>query len=426
MKKNEVLNQRLQEKYYRVEHPSGLTILLYPMPGFSSSYALFGTHYGSINTVFKTQKEDDFVTVPEGVAHFLEHKLFESEDGTDAFERFAKTGASANAYTSFDRTCYEFTCTERFEESLEVLLIFVQQPYFTEKTVQKEQGIIGQEIRMLQDRPGWKVLFNLLQALYINNPVRVDIGGTIESIAKIDAELLYRCYHTFYNMSNMVLAIAGNFDVDVALDVVRRCIKTGETVEIECKVPEEPFALNKKFIEEKQEVSVPLFNIGFKEQPLNGMDLIRASACRELLLELMTGEDTEFYRKEYDANLLNQTFSTELFTGPGYFVTIFDGESKDPQKLFGDLKEEIRSYKQNGFTKEQFQTAKKSLYGRYVRTFNNVESVASSLVSAHFSGVDVYDMIETIAALTYEDAEHCLENSFNDEFAAISIISPLK
>lgn len=426
MTKNEVLNQRLLEKYYRIQHPSGLTILLYPMPGFSSAYALFGTHYGSINTVFKTEKEDEFVTVPEGVAHFLEHKLFESEDGTDAFELFAKTGASANAYTSFDRTCYEFTCTEQFEESLEILLTFVQQPYFTEKTVQKEQGIIGQEIRMLQDRPGWRVLFNLLQALYINNPVRVDIGGTVESIAKIDADLLYRCYHTFYNMNNMVLAIAGNFDVDVALSVVERCIKTGEPIKVQCKVPEEPFAVNKKLIEEKQEVSVPLFHIGFKEKPLDGIELIRISACRELLLELIAGEDTEFYRREYDANLLNQTFSTELFTGPGYFVTIFDGESKNPQKLYDDLKEEIREYKRNGFTQEQFLRAKRSIYGRYVRSFNNVESVASSLISAHFSGVDVYDPIETVAALTYEQVKECLEHSFDEEYSAISIIAPLK
>ncbi|WP_312640611.1 EF-P 5-aminopentanol modification-associated protein YfmH, partial [Hydrogenoanaerobacterium sp.] len=224
MNKTVISSERLGENYVKIKHSSGLTMLLCPKPQFSSAYALFGAEIGSIDTTFKTSKDNDFVTVPAGIAHYLEHKLFESEDG-DAFERYAKTGASANAYTSFDKTAYLFSCADNFKESIEILLDFVTHPYFTEETVRKEQGIIGQEIKMYDDNPDWRVLFNLLGALYVNNPVRVDIAGTVESIAEIDADLLYRCYNTFYNLNNMVLVVAGNFEIDTVLEAADRILK---------------------------------------------------------------------------------------------------------------------------------------------------------------------------------------------------------
>ena len=212
----EIKSDRVGDKYYEVEHSSGLKIFIYPKENNNSTYAVFGTKYGSVDVNFKTSDEKETNTVPAGIAHYLEHKLFESEDG-DAFTRYAKTGASANAYTSFDKTCYLFSCTENVYESLEILLDFVQTPYFTEQTVQKEQGIIGQEIRMYDDDPQWRVMFNLLRAMYHNHPVRVDIAGTVESIAEITPELLYKCYHTFYNLNNMVLCVAGNVDLYVKI-----------------------------------------------------------------------------------------------------------------------------------------------------------------------------------------------------------------
>ena len=213
MEKTIIRSERLGIEVCRIKHDSGLTMLLCPMEGFSTAYAAFTTKLGSVDTRFKTQDDADFVDVPEGVAHFLEHKMFENEEG-DAFARYAKTGASANAFTSFDRTSYLFACTDRFSESLEILLDFVRRPYFTEASVQKEQGIIGQEIRMYDDSGDWRVMFNLLGALYHNHPVRIDIAGTVESIVQIDHELLYRCHRTFYHLNNMVLCVAGNFTVE--------------------------------------------------------------------------------------------------------------------------------------------------------------------------------------------------------------------
>lgn len=423
----EIKSLRLNESYYKIKHPSGLTVLLYPMSGFSSAYALYGTRYGSIDTTFRSNANEEFITVPEGIAHFLEHKLFENEDGADAFELFAKTGASANAFTSFDRTCYLFFCSDHFEEALGILLNFVQSPYFTEKTVQKEQGIIGQEIKMLQDRPGWRALFNLLKALYVNHPVKVDIGGTVESIAKIDADLLYRCYRTFYNANNMVLAIAGNFDYKKALEIVDRCVKPADiSIMADSKMPEEPSEVVQKKIEDRLEVSMPLFNIGYKEKPLSGKVLVKALAELEILTEIITGEGSRFYREAYDNHLIGATFSSEIFTGPDYFAILFDGESRQPMEVYKALNQAIKGFKKNGILPDEFNVAKRAVYGRYVRGFNNVENIAYSLITTHFQNVDLYDMIETVAAVTFDDVTKRLAGTMEEERSAISIVNPIR
>lgn len=233
----EVKSERLGDKYYEIKHPSGLKIFVYPKERNNSTYAVFGTRYGSIDNCFRVNGETH--RVPAGIAHYLEHKLFESADG-DAFARYAKTGASANAYTSFDMTCFLFSCTENVYDSLEILLDFVQSPYFTEQTVQKEQGIIGQEIKMYEDDPQWRVLFNLLESLYRTHPVKTDIAGTVESIAQITPELLYECYHTFYNLNNMVLSIAGDVDLNRILQLCDRMLKPSKPVAVERIFDPEP------------------------------------------------------------------------------------------------------------------------------------------------------------------------------------------
>lgn len=226
------------DQYTHIHHKSGLEILVCEMDGFSTTEAMFGTKYGSINTQFKTAADSDYCTVPEGIAHFLEHKLFENED-CDVFDLYAKTGANANAFTSFDKTCYFFSCSDHFPESLKILLSFVQSPYFTPESVAKEQGIIGQEIRMCNDDPGWRVFFNMLSGLYQKHPVRIDIAGTIESIAQITDDLLYRCYRTFYNLHNMVLAVAGNCTADQVLEIADELLKPCEDQKLETVFPEE-------------------------------------------------------------------------------------------------------------------------------------------------------------------------------------------
>lgn len=425
MEQQIVKNQKLGDQYYAYRHETGLQILLYPMRGYSSSYALFGAKIGSIDTAFKTEEDADYTVVPEGVAHFLEHKLFESEDG-DAFSLFAKTGASANAFTSFERTCYLFSTTDHFEESLKSLLKFVQEPYFTQATVEKEQGIIGQEIRMYEDDPDWRVMFNLLGALYHNNPVRIDIAGTADSIAKIDAELLYKCYHTFYNLNNMVLAVAGNFDVDSAVKIIEAGLKPGKKVTVQSRIPEEPEEICTRRTEQQLSVSTPLFTIGYKEQVRSGYDLLKAQIAAEIAMDVIAGETSSLYRRMYDSGLINQTFGYEAFAGRGYFANLFEGESKDPDQVFALLDQELAAYREHGISMEEFQRCKKSMYGRMVQAFNNVEAVANSLVKSYFADVNLYDNMKIVEEITLEEVNQLFRSMFQSDKGALSVVSPVK
>lgn len=425
MNKQIVKSMALGEAYEFYRHPSGLGILLYPMPGFSSVYAVFATNYGSVNTTFKTQKEDDYVTVPEGIAHFLEHKLFESEEG-DAFEQFSKTGALANAFTSFEKTSYLFSTTDHFEECLEILVRFVQDPYFTQQTVEKEQGIIGQEIRMYDDDPGWRVFFNLLCALYHNHPVRIDIAGTTESIAQIDADLLYRCHRTFYNLNNMVLCIAGNFHPGQAMEIIQRNLKAGEKLEVSSRMPEEPAGIVQAEREQELEVSIPLFNLGYKETPAATREQeLSIQLQYELILCAVAGKGSALYRELYDEGLINDTFGKEVFCGQGYLANIFSGESRDPRQVRDRIRGAFSCARETGIDEKTFERIRKMLYGAAVISFNDVESVANELVTAYFTDHSIYDTLDVIAHMRREDVNALLSRSFRPESLALSIISPV-
>lgn len=424
MERQVVKSNALQEEYYFYKHESGLGILLYPMKGFSSAYALFGTNYGSIDTAFKTKEDSEFLSVPEGIAHFLEHKLFESEDG-DAFELFAKTGASANAFTSFEKTCYLFLATEKFEESLKALITFVQDPYFTEQTVQKEQGIIGQEIKMYEDDPGWQVFFNLLGALYQNNPVRINIAGTTDSIAKIDKDLLYRCYRTFYNLNNMVVSVAGNFDVERAVQIIEENLKPAEKkVEIERKTPEEPEEVCQKEITQNLSVAIPLFNIGYKEIPSSPEEELKTQILYELIMASVVGKGSDLYRSMYEEGIINDTFGKEVFCGRGYLAPIFSGESREPKKVMERIHSEFQKYRKEGIPQETFERVRKGMFGMAIQSFNDVEQVANEMVTAYFSNRSIYDSLELLSKVTVEEANSLLQNAFDEKRLAISIINP--
>ncbi len=417
-----IKSARLREEYTKIQHKSGLTILLCPMQGFSSAYALFATKYGSVDTCFKTNKDNGFAEVPEGIAHFLEHKLFESEDG-DAFSLYAKTGASANAYTSFDRTAYLFSCSENFAESIDILLNFVTNPYFTAATVQKEQGIIGQEIKMYDDSADWRVFFNLLGALYHNNPVRTDIAGTVDSIAKIDADLLYRCYNTFYNLGNMVLAVAGNFDPEVVLEAADRILKKAEDVEITRGTSDEPEDIRINFVEQKLPVAQPLFQIGFKGKAGTEQENVRGQVIDEVLLEIIAGEASPLYRKLYDEGLINQTFGGESMSSRDYSLAMFAGESRDPQKVFDEIKKEVERFHSEGICADDFSRAKKAIYGRYIGMYGKVDTVAGLMVATYFADeMPLYGLLDIVAELEQADLENRFATSFEVSKSAISIV----
>lgn len=419
----EVKSERLGESYFEIDHPSGLKILVYPKKNYAATYAVFGTRYGSIDTEFRLNGEEKFTCVPEGIAHFLEHKLFESED-LDAFERYAKTGASANAYTSFDKTCYLFSCTGKFQESLEILLDFVTHPYFTEKTVQKEQGIIGQEIQMCRDEAGWEALFSLLRAMYKTHPVHIDIAGTVESIAEITPELLYKCYETFYNFSNMVLCVAGNVTPDEVLSVADRLLKPQKPIRIERKFHREPREVAESYTEETLSVAFPIFSLGFKEAVETPERSLREILISDIILEAVAGKTSAFYSELLEAGLINTSFESEYFCGYGYAAWIFTGESPDGREVQKRITARIRALQETGISKADFERIRKKLYGRSIMQFNDIDGIANAMVSAYFCKEGLFDETEILQSLTLDEVNVRLRTALQTDCASLSVIKP--
>ena len=414
-------DKRTGESYVKIKHSSGLDILIWKMPGFSTTHAFFATKYGSVNTKFRTSENEDFVEVPEGIAHFLEHKLFENED-CDVFDLYAPTGANANAYTTFDHTAYTFGTSGDYKKPLEILLNFVQKPYFTQQTVDKEQGIISQEIKMCNDSPDRKCFFNLLKAMYKNHPVKIDIVGTVESISKINSDLLYDCYNTFYNLNNMALSIAGNVDEETIIKICDECLIPAKQQKLECDFKNEPYEVYKKEITEHFEVGQPIFNIGFKTKGFKIDELVKMEAASAILMQMMFSSISPLYKELLDEGLINSPLSYENFDCEGMMACIISGESKEPKTVLNKCIQTVENAKKNGLDRNQFEMLKRSKYGGTIRDFNNVENCASVMMYCNLMGINVFDISEAQAKLTYEDCMKALEILFDTDNVAISIV----
>ena len=415
-----VESELVKDKYYVIDHPSGLTIYVYPKEGYQSAYAIFGTNYGSVNTRFSVDGGEE-ITVPDGIAHYLEHKLFESEDG-DAFARYAQTGADANAYTSFEKTCYLFSCTDKFEQSLEILLDFVQSPYFTAQTVAKEQGIIGQEIKMYDDSPSWRVMFNTLVGMYHKHPVRIDIAGTVESIAEITAEKLYECYNSFYNLHNMVLCVAGNTTVEQVLSVADRMLKQAKEQTVTSCFEDEPYEVAESYVEQKFPVTIPLFTLGFKENVGDKPAATEQLAYMDILLYMLASPSSKLYNKLLDEGLINDTFGYEHMEGPHYSAIMFSGESRNPKKTAEIIKDCIREFKKNGIDKDEFELAKRAVYGETVSGFNSNESIANIMVDMHFNNRELFSLVDAIAKAEIFDIAKRLDELLDPDNCTLSVV----
>lgn len=417
----EIKSEALREKYYEIDHKSGLKIFVMPKENYKSAYAVFGTKYGSIDNRFKRSDSEGYIEVPAGIAHFLEHKLFESDE-LDAFARYAETGASANAYTSFDKTCYLFQCSDRFDDSLRILLDFVTHPYFTRETVEKEQGIIGQEITMYYDVAGWMSMFNLLRCLYKNHPVRIDIAGTVESISEITDKLLYDCYDTFYNLHNMVLAVVGNIDVNRVIAICDECLKKAKDITVERAFEEEPRGIVKNYEEYNLAMSMPVFSFGYKEKceaPERTQQEV-IETC--ILLDIIAGESSPLYSELFGKGLINSSLSKEYFNGYGYEAVIFEGESKDPKAVAETIKKEIARLKKEGIDKNLFETVRRNLYGREIMAYNDIDGVANALADSYFSGHKIFETMDIYKSVTKADIENRLAGMMEEEYSALSVV----
>ncbi len=418
----------LQETLYFEKLPNGLSVYLLPKPEFSKTYAMFSTRYGSIDNHFQTPGKEAS-RVPDGIAHFLEHKMFEKEEG-DVFQIFGRQGASANAFTSFDRTSYLVSCTEHVEENLMTLIDFVQEPYFTDQTVEKEKGIIAQEIRMYDDNPDWRSYFGLIEAMYHKHPVKIDIAGTVESIQKINKDLLYHCYYTFYHPSNMILFVIGSFDPQKIMERIRENqAKTSfqEQREIKRFFPEEPEEVAEELRETRLSVGTPKIMFGFKENHLgkNGEELCRQILTTQLVLEALFGTGSDFYQSLYDEGLIDNSFITEYTLDKTYGFSLMGGDTPDPDRLLQRVKEEVPAMIQQGISSEVFQRVHRKKIGQTVRQFNSLEWIANQFTRYRFHDFDLFQILPLLEQITVDELNQRLQEHLGwDRFAA-SIVRPL-
>ncbi|ORX24037.1 peptidase M16 [Thermoanaerobacterium sp. PSU-2] len=420
----EVFNDLIKEKMYKYEHESGLNVFVMPKKGFIKQYAMFATHYGSNDREFIIPGESEPTHVPDGIAHFLEHKMFEEESGS-VFEEFSKNGASANAYTNFTTTAYLFSCTDNFYSNLKLLLDFVQRPYFTDENVEKEKGIIAQEIRMYDDDPSWRLFFNMLGGLYRQHPVKIDIAGTIESISRIDKDILYKCYNTFYHPSNMVLFAVGDVDVDKVAEIVNDSVKTEKrNGEIKRIYPDEPTKINKNYVEQKMSVSMPLFNIGFKDNDIGygGKRLLKKDITTQICLEILAGRSSDLYEKLYNDGLIDTTFDVEYVGEVDHGYSIIGGQSVDPEAVKKALIAKISSI--NKVDDGDFYRIKKKILGRFVKSFNSVESIAHNFISYYMKDINILDFTSVIEDITPDDVLNRFKTHFNEDNCVLSVVKP--
>ena len=416
---------RLGETLHTWVHPSGMHVFVVCKPGYQKKTAIFATSYGSVDNRFRKPGDTADTLVPDGIAHFLEHKLFEQQD-QNVLEKFSELGASPNAFTSFHETAYYFTCTDRFDENLRLLLTFVQHPWFTEENVEKEKGIIGQEIRMYDDNADWRVFFNLLTCLYAKHPVRIDIAGTVASIAGITHELLTDCWRTFYNPSNMALAVVGDVDPQSVFDMAEACI-TQQTDQgrIGKVYPQEGEGLAAELREQRLAVAMPQFMMGIRDDvSLTGQRLLRRKTALDIVLDAWAGRSSELYNALYEQGLINESFGTDVTLVPAFGYVAWGGQSPDPDKTALLLRESLGRLVENGLDSDTFQRIRRAHEGHFIRSLNSTDRLARDLVDSHFSDAGVFDLADVYATLTLEEVNAVLREVLGKP-SAMSVIRPL-
>lgn len=415
--KNDILNERI----CKVEYKNGLRAYVMPKAGYQKTYAMFATNFGSIDDKFIYPESGETIEVPDGVAHFLEHKLFSMKDGS-AMDKFAEMGASSNAYTSFTHTSYLFSCTEGFEESFKLLLDFVQNPYITEESVENEKGIIGQEIRMYEDDPDWQVYFNFINCLYSKFSVKKDIAGTVQSISGIDKELLYKCFKTFYDPSNMVIFVVGDVKPEDVFKIIEDKVPVDkEKIDIKRFYKEEPSTVSSTRYEAICDVSMPIFMYGFKVDPKID-DIIKLEISLDILLEILTGKSSDLYERLYESGLITSPLGADITLEKEYAFFNISGESREPDKVIEAIKSAITDLKKSKIDEEVFERIKRRLLGDYIRQFNSVDKIAHMFMANIFRDVDILEYVNEYLNIGVDDVMSTLERYFDFNKEAVSIV----
>lgn len=422
-----VRNDELGESFVTFRHKSGLPVYVIPKER-SHTFALLGVRFGAADRMFRVKGETEPTVLPDGVAHFLEHKMFEDENGGDAFERFAQTGADANAFTSAEETVYLFSATEKEEENLRILLDFVTHPYFTKETVAKEQGIIGEEIDMTNDEPGTMAYYNLLRALFAEHPVRREIVGTRESIAQITPELLYRCTDLFYRPSNMMLVVCGKLSPEAVERVCDELLpEEKEQIEIERLFPEEPETICKPYMRAEAEIARPLAEFACKAIPAKTEEeKLRAWAANEITANLLFGRSSELGNRLYESGLIDDRFDGAFVQSfrLNYAYWLVSVSNDDPDRVKDEVLAEVERRKKQFFTREEFETARRVVYTDKLISFDSVESTAFAALSHWDSERDYLRDPGLLASIPYEEAFEIFKSTFRTDRTVMSVVVP--
>ncbi len=418
-----IQNLKVKEEIYKQKLDNGLNIIIIPKKDASKKYVIWGTKFGSIDNHFLIEQDKEEIKIPDGVAHFLEHKLFEQENGTNSLDALSSLGVEANAYTTYNHTAYLFEATNNFYEALDEFMNYVQNPYFTDENVEKEKGIISQEINMYEDDPEWQVYMNAMRIMYDKTPTNIDIAGSIESISKINKEILYKSYNNFYDLSNMLLVVCGDFEPKSILEEIKKRItKTSNQKQVQRIYEKEQEEIVKSDKTVTMEVNMPVFVIGFKDKIQSDIDIVKKHIAIEIILYMLLGKSSEAYQELYKSGDIISGPSFEYEFTKQYAHVLITGKSKNPQKIAEMLKTQITNYKKEGLDSNHFERIKKKVYGDYVTQYDDVGNIARMFLSDYFKEINSFDYIDKINELDIEYTNKILNEVFDLNKMVISIV----
>ena len=420
----------LSEEYTLFSHPSGLKIYVFPK-NLTTTYAIMGVRYGSLNNRFSLRGSDEMLTVPDGIAHFLEHKLFTNEDGSDSFERFAQYGADANAYTSFNKTAYLFSCTDDCADALGELIDFVTHPYFTDSSVASEVGIIAEEIKMYDDSPSDRCFYGMLEGMYEHHSIRRNICGSVDSISQITKETLYDCYNAFYNLGNMALIVCGYVDPDDILAIADAHLPKSAPEFTTLTDNENKNESDKVFIpyvEQEMQVAKPIFNIGFKDIsiPEDPTERLKKDAAMAILDEMIFSRAGKLYNDLFERDVISPHFSYGYSINKSVAYNSVAGEADDPKLVLEEILRYIERLSSEGLSEEDFLRGKRVMYSEFVKSFDSTDNIANNLLAFFCEDGELLSYAEIIESVTFDDVRALFTESFSADRITLSVVKPLK
>ncbi len=415
-----IQNNKIQEKIYTEKLSNGLNLMIIPKKT-QKKYIIWGVNYGSIDHKFMVGDKE--ITVPDGIAHYMEHKLFEQENGTNSLDVLSSLGVNANAYTTNNHTAYLFEDNnEKFLEALDEFMNYVQNPYFTDENVEKERGIIEQEIMMYDDYPDWKLYMNAMKAMYHKNPINIDVAGTKETIAKITKDTLYEAYHAFYRPDKMAIVVCGDFEPEKLIpEIEKRMTLQNATQNVKRLYEEEPKEIVQKQVEAEMNISMPIFMIGYKDE-VTCENQIKKDLALDILFNILIGDSSELYQSLYEEGLLQSEPTFIYENSQTYSHVLIQGQSEKYDEVMKKIEQGIENLKQNGIQDEVFDRIKKKLYGEYVKSYNDVGSIATTFIQNYFRNINPLDYFEEFKGLDKAYTMQVLEEVFKPERKVVSIV----